>query len=216
MAVKCILTGQDKIFVDGILKGDGTGTITAADETEVELVDLPQEVFWATYNETSYAEIKAAYDAKKVIFVKDNLNNIYSLNAFRDNEFVFCNVINFPNDSYTSQIMICSCSSSGWTGRWANYLSIYFAVITLPTASWTGSDPYTQIITVPHGKKGVQANIQLSDTLYDQLVADGVIYLNIENDNGTFIVKAKGGKPSVDLTVQVSLLYGGAVTFPDQ
>lgn len=207
---------QPKITANGILKGDGTGTITAADETEVELVDLPQEVFWATYNETSYAEIKAAYDAKKVIFVKDNLNNIYSLNAFRDNEFVFCNVINFPNDSYTSQIMICSCSSSGWIDRWANYFSIGFAVITLPAASWTGSDPYTQIITIPQGKRGTQANIQLSDTLYDQLVADGVIYLNIENDNGTFIVKAKGGKPSVDLTVQVSLLYGGAVTLPDQ
>ena len=32
---------QSKITANGILKGDGTGTITAADETEVELVDLP-------------------------------------------------------------------------------------------------------------------------------------------------------------------------------
>lgn len=60
MAVKCILTGQtpsvldgvtenvqtqiddkqSKITVNGILKGDGTGNISAANETEAELVDL--------------------------------------------------------------------------------------------------------------------------------------------------------------------------------
>ena len=33
--------GQAKITANGILKGDGTGNITAADEIEVELVDLP-------------------------------------------------------------------------------------------------------------------------------------------------------------------------------
>lgn len=60
MAIKCILTGQTpsvldgvnenvqtqldskqaKITADGILKGDGSGNITAVDETEAELVDL--------------------------------------------------------------------------------------------------------------------------------------------------------------------------------
>ena len=33
--------GQAKITANGILKGDGNGNITAVDETEVELVDLP-------------------------------------------------------------------------------------------------------------------------------------------------------------------------------
>ena len=70
MAVKCILTGQDKIFVEGLLKGDGAGNITAADETEVELVDLPQQVFWATYGETTYAEVKAAVDSGKDVKLK--------------------------------------------------------------------------------------------------------------------------------------------------
>lgn len=60
MSVKCILTGQtpsvldgvtenvqtqidnkqDKITITGILQGDGQGNITAAEEAEVELVDI--------------------------------------------------------------------------------------------------------------------------------------------------------------------------------
>ena len=64
MAVKCILVGQtpnvldgvtenvqtqldnkqSTITTNGVLKGDGVGNITAADMTEVELVDLPPTV----------------------------------------------------------------------------------------------------------------------------------------------------------------------------
>lgn len=210
------INAQSKITANGILKGDGAGNITAADETEVELVDLPQEVFWATYGSTTYAEIKAAYDAQKVILVKDNTNSIYCLSTFQDNKFVFSNVISSIGTSYNAQTTTCSCSSSGWTDRQVNYWYIGFTTISLPAASWTGSDPYTQIIPALEGKRGVQANIQLSDTLYDQLISDSIVYLNIENNNGTFTAKAKSGKPSVDLTVQVSLLYGGSATLLNQ
>lgn len=206
--------GQAKITANGILKGDGTGTITAADETEVELVDLPQEVFWATYESTTYAEIKTAYDAQKVILVKDNLNNVYSLGALKNNEFDF--VLVRGSADVGTQCITCSCNSSGWSGRYVNDYYIVSAIdISLSTASWTGSDPYTQTIASLNGQKGVQANIQLSDTLYDQLVADGVTYLNIENNNGIFTAKAKGGKPSVDLTVQISLIRGSRVILPN-
>lgn len=114
---------QSKITANGILKGDGTGTITAADETEVELVDLPT----------------------------DHVSNI-----------------------------------------------------SLPTASWTGSDPYTQTITIPGSNANTKVDIQPSEEVYDQLVADNVGYLAIKNVNGTLTAVAKGGKPSVDLTVQVT------------
>lgn len=200
---------QPKITAKGLLKGNGNGVVTAADETEVELVDLPQEVFWATYRSTTYAEIKTAYDAQKVILVKDNMNNVYSLSAFQNNEFAF-SVVKCATD-FGTLVTTCSCSSSGWRDRYQSDYYIDSAIISLPAASWTGSDPYIQTIAALSGKRGVQANIQLSDTLYDQLVADGVVYLNIENNNGTFTAKAKGGKPSVDLTVQVSLIRGSRV-----
>lgn len=114
---------QSKITANGILKGDGTGAVTAAEETEVELVDLPT----------------------------DHVSNI-----------------------------------------------------SLPTASWTGSDPYTQTITIPGSTANTKVDIQPSEEIYDQLVADNVGYLAIKNVNGTLTAVAKGGKPSVDLTVQVT------------
>ena len=98
MAVKCILVGQTPSVLDGVtenvqtqldnkqstitangvLKGDGAGNITAAEETEVELVDLPQEIVWvkytktdSTYNITNAAEILDAYkEGNKAIALK--------------------------------------------------------------------------------------------------------------------------------------------------
>ena len=78
--------------------------------------------------------------------------------------------------------------------------------ISLPTASWTGSDPYTQTVTISSSTitANTKVDIQPSEEVYDQLVADNVGYLAIKNVNGTLTAVAKGGKPSVDLTVQVT------------
>ena len=69
---------QPKITAKGLLKGNGNGVVTAADETEVELVDLPQEVFWATYGKTTNAELEEAYNANKLIMLWHN-NKVYYL-----------------------------------------------------------------------------------------------------------------------------------------
>lgn len=114
---------QDKITAEGILKGNGDGNVTAAEETEVMLVDLPT----------------------------DRISNI-----------------------------------------------------SLPTASWTGSDPYTQTVTISGSTANIKVDIQPSEEIYDQLVADNVGYLAIKNVNGTLTAVAKGGKPSVDLNIQVT------------
>ena len=59
---------QAKITASGILKGNGAGGVSAA-EAGTDYVASP-EVFVATYGSTTFAEIKAAYDAGKVCFCK--------------------------------------------------------------------------------------------------------------------------------------------------
>lgn len=46
-----VSTKQSKITTNGILKGDGTGTVTAAEETEVELIDITPDSIGAASKE---------------------------------------------------------------------------------------------------------------------------------------------------------------------
>lgn len=123
-------TLKDNLSVNGILKGDGTGAVTAAEEAEVELVELTAD------------SIGASPKAR---------------------------ILN----------------------------------ITLPTASWTGSGPYTQTVTISGGTANTKVDIMFNDTVYQQMVDDQVGYLAIANNSGTFTATASGGKPSADLSIQV-------------
>lgn len=119
-----------KVAVNGILKGDGSGAVTAAEETEVELVELTADSIGAS--------------------PKSRILNI-----------------------------------------------------TLPTASWTGSGPYTQTVTISAGTANTKVDIMFNDTVYQQMVDDQVGYLAIANNSGTFTATASGSKPSADLSIQV-------------
>ena len=149
---------QDKITTSGILQGDGVGNITAADEIQVELVDITPESIGAQPKITANGLLKG-----------DGNGNITAADS-----------IDLPTKHISN--------------------------ISLPTASWTGSDPYTQTVTISSSTitANTKVDIQPSEEVYDQLVADNVGYLAIKNVNGTLTAVAKGGKPSVDLTVQVT------------
>lgn len=190
--------GQAKITANGILKGDGNGTITAADETEVELVDLPQQVFWATYGTTTFSNVKEACDANKVVQVNYN-NEIYSLSAMTTIAAVF-SCTNGSQGSY-KQLSVWKGDNS-WTYSAVGNIIDTKRTLSLPAASWTGSDPYTQTVTIFASNANTKVDLQPSEEIYDQLVADNVGYLAIKNVDGTLTAVAKGGKPSVDLSVQ--------------
>ena len=202
MAVKCILTGQDKIFVEGLLKGDGAGNITAADETEVELVDLPQEIFWAQFGSTTQDELNKAYDEGQLIMLyKSNAFYFCGTRVNNGSTYRFYNIIPTNFGSYRTITF--------YNGEWQNpvlcgTICDRIVSLTLPATEWTGSNPYTQQVLVTGKTADTKIDIQPSETLYDQLVADNVGYLAIKNVNGTLTAVAKGGKPSVDLTVQVT------------
>lgn len=192
--------GQAKITANGFLKGDGTGTITAADETEVELVDLPQEVFWATYGKTTLAEIQAAHNNNKIVKVSYNFF-LYNLSYINDNGVAIFANVSGSTGAYT-EIQVWE--ENEWSIFQRGDIVDKRTSLSLPTASWTGSDPYTQTVTIPGSTANTKVDIQPSEELYDQLVADNVSYLVIKNVNDTLTAVAKGGKPSVDLTVQVT------------
>ena len=193
---------QPKITANGILKGDGTGNITAADETEVELVDLPQEVFWATYETTTATELNEAWAAGKLIKLKHG-NVIYDLCLKISTRFCFYSILTTVNNGPLRRIIF-NIGDGTWEEVTCGYICDFVYSVSLPTASWTGSDPYTQAVTIPSPTVNTKVDIQPSEELYDQLVADNVGYLAIKNVDGTLTAVAKGGKPSVDLTVQVT------------
>lgn len=78
-------------------------------------------------------------------------------------------------------------------------------VVSLPTASWTGDDPYSQTVTISGGTATHAADLLPSAEVAAQMVEDGVQYMCIENNDGTFTAKAVGAAPTVDLSVQVLL-----------
>lgn len=78
--------------------------------------------------------------------------------------------------------------------------------LTLPTASWSGSNPYTQTVTIQGGTTRSKVDLDADASVISQLVSDGVEMVFISNDeNGTFTAYAVGGKPSVNITVQATV-----------
>ena len=108
-------------------------------------------VFWATYGTTTYAQVKAAYDAGKPVFVKKD-NTVYSLCYFYNNTlFTFSTDYvqedNFSNwgPVYTQQKI--TLTSSGWSADSENIYAFlntnskpaWSRKVTLTVAGWNSS-----------------------------------------------------------------------------
>ena len=78
--------------------------------------------------------------------------------------------------------------------------------VTMLAASWVGTDPYTQRVVVDGAAANSKVDIQLSAEQYTALGDLGIDFLQIENANGTLTAKVTGGKPTSDLTVQVTIV----------
>ena len=282
--------GQAKITANGILKGDGTGTITAADETEVELVNITPELIGAQpkitemgflmgggggnitskspvfmvnvlvhgssdyHSPVDFTEIIDAYNKGCNVIAMLGGYFLYLIGVSQ-NEVMFSGVI--KNDNIFQYMKLCCTSNNAWSGEFLDLISKYdpfpdasssstlpdiivnlqdktyrleigadslqkktdslqeetdslqeqIRNITLYSNRWTDSDPYTQTLE-GNAASGpdvyLKVDIQPSEEIYDQLVADGVGYLAIKNVNGTLTAVAKGGKPSTDLSIQTT------------
>jgi len=75
--------------------------------------------------------------------------------------------------------------------------------ITLAAASWSGSDPYTQTVTLSGYTvtANTRVDIACDYNALNAMAADGVTTLYFENSNGTITAYSVGAAPSSDVTV---------------
>ena len=78
--------------------------------------------------------------------------------------------------------------------------------ITLTAAGWVeGESIYTQAVTVGGGTADDLVALQPTDAQMLALIEDGVAFLKVDNDGGTFTAKAGGAAPTTDMTIQAAL-----------
>ena len=77
--------------------------------------------------------------------------------------------------------------------------------LSLPTASWTGSGPYTQTVTITGITVNSKVDIQFGGDAMATLIGSKTTAIWMENNNGTITAKVLGEKPKADLTVQVTI-----------
>lgn len=74
------------------------------------------------------------------------------------------------------------------------------------STDWTGDvSPYSQIVTVSGTTANSKVDLQPEAIVIQQMVDDGTIALYIINDNGVLTAYAVGEKPTVEMTIQVTI-----------
>ena len=84
--------------------------------------------------------------------------------------------------------------------------SIHLGTITFST-TWSGSDPYSQVVTVTGANVTSNSKVDLQpDALQiTQLSSDGVNTLMIENDDGVLTAWALGAVNTSSMTIQCTV-----------
>lgn len=118
-------------------------------------------------------------------------------------------VISYSNDAaFAVQLCICSGNNDMYirskvSGTWSIWSAIRPKVSSLTlSATWSGTDPYTQTVTIANTTAKTKVNVQMSETVLGTLADAGVTALFIKNENGTLTAYALGAKPP-QITIQV-------------
>jgi hypothetical protein len=78
--------------------------------------------------------------------------------------------------------------------------------ITLTAAGWAGEGTFTQAVSHPNIGANTQVNVDASIALLNQMEADGVLAVFIENDGGAATAYAKGAAFTADVTIDVTFV----------
>jgi len=96
-------------------------------------------------------------------------------------------------------------TTNGSAVSWASVPQTYTDTITT-TTTWSGSDPYTQTVTLANytATSNTKVDIQPTAAQIAQLITDEVTSLLISNTSGTLTMYATGAAPTTAMTLQVT------------
>ena len=70
------------------------------------------------------------------------------------------------------------------------------------TTNWSGSSsPYTQTVTISGITTNSKVDLQPDAVVIQQMIDDGIVAMNIVNNNGVLTAYAVGEKPTVEMIV---------------
>lgn len=114
------------------------------------------------------------------------------------------NIAAIPTGGAAGKALV-KASATDYDVTWGE-IGQHVSTLTIPYGSWTGSGPYTQIVTISGATitANTKVDVQPNATALAQLIADGVTAMFVENNNGVLTVYAIGAATTVDITVQVT------------
>mgnify|MGYP000038324256 FL=1 len=181
---------QAKITASGILKGDGSGGVTAAvaDTDYATPASLP--------NPSDTAPVMDGTAEAGTLATYARGDHKHPADTSRQEKITASGLLKGDGNGGVTA----AAAGTDYSGPTAK-LSL-----TLAAASWAGSaSPYTQGVTITGGTATSQADIQADATAIQQMLDDGTNAIYIANNNGTFTAYAVGEKPTADLIVQVTV-----------
>jgi len=182
-----------------------SGTITLPNAFPASLA-----FYWAVSSTLSFVLFPEYQDSqvfrfdgsKNIIAAKLELGDTQTLAHQESGVWVLNEIPNYIEQLYGCQTAV---ASSG--DIYANHGTGTAKVtsVTLTAANWTGSDPYTQTVSVSGGTANSKVDLQPTAAQLAQLISDGVVSLLIENNSGTFTAYALGAATSTDMTIQATV-----------
>lgn len=88
----------------------------------------------------------------------------------------------------------------------SDLFSVKVASITLSASGWTGEGTYTQNVVISGATAKSKIDLQPDNLVFNQIINDGVSAMYVVNNNGVFTAYAIGAKPTVNLTIQVTIM----------